>query len=126
MDYVALKASHAGFAYLSILLFVIRFGLFSFKPMLRSNLVLKILPHLIDTALIVLAVLLSMQMMQYPFVHGWLTAKVLALVAYIGLGVVAIKRGNVMAFIAAVLIFVYMIAVAKSKTAMPWSTMFGA
>ena len=33
-------------------------------------------------------------MQQYPLVHGWLTAKFFALIAYIVLGTIALKRGK--------------------------------
>ena len=42
MDYSLLKHSHAGLAYLTILLFVGRFVLFYFYPVLRRNKVFKI------------------------------------------------------------------------------------
>ncbi|HEV8096842.1 MAG TPA: SirB2 family protein [Burkholderiales bacterium] len=51
-----------------------------------------------------------------PFVHGWVTAKVLALLAYIGLGVLALRgrtstvRGA--AFGAALAVAAYIVAVA--------------
>ena len=91
MDYDALKGSHMGLAYLSILLFIIRFSLFKFQPSLRSNKLLKILPHIIDTVLIIFAIMLCIEISQYPLTDHWLTAKVLGLVAYIGFGVVAIN-----------------------------------
>jgi len=40
------------------------------------------------------ALWLSALIGQYPFVQGWLTAKVLALIAYIVLGTVALKRAR--------------------------------
>jgi len=120
MDYSALKPSHAGLAYLSIMLFVIRFGLFYFAPHWRRNKLLKIVPHVIDTLLLVFAVMLCIQISQYPLTHHWLTAKVLALLAYIGFGVVAIKRASRPAFAGAVLSFVYMLGVAKTKSVLSW------
>ncbi len=123
MDYSALKHSHAGLAYLSIMLFVARFVLFYFAPVWRRNKLLKIVPHIIDTLLLVFAVMLCLQIQQYPFTHAWLTAKVLALLAYIGFGVVAIKRASRPAFAAAVLSFVYMLGVAKYKTVLSWAVL---
>lgn len=59
---------------------------------------------------------------QYPFVQTWLTAKVIALLAYIMLGTVALKRGStktvrVGAFVAALAIFLHMVAVAMTRRA---------
>jgi uncharacterized membrane protein SirB2 len=57
---------------------------------------------------------------QYPLVHGWLTAKVLGLVLYIGLGTVALRRGRTrgqraLAGLAAMLVFGFIVSVALSK-----------
>src|SRR5690554_1653358 len=87
MDYSALKHSHAGLAYLTVILFVVRFALFYVSPKWRSNKVLKIVPHIIDTLLLVFAIMLCIELSQYPLVNGWLTAKVIGLLAYIGFGV---------------------------------------
>lgn len=123
MDYSALKHSHAGLAYLSILLFVGRFVLFYFAPVWRRNKLLKVLPHVIDTLLLVFAVMLCMQIQQYPLANAWLTAKVIALLAYIGFGVIAIKRASRKAFTGAILSFVYMLGVAKYKTVLSWAVL---
>jgi uncharacterized membrane protein SirB2 len=125
MEYTALKASHAGLAYLSIMLFVVRFFLFSSVPKFRSNKILKILPHVIDTVLLVFAVMLCLQIAQYPLTQSWLTAKVIGLVAYIGFGVIAIKRGSWPAFIAALLSFAYILGAAKAHNALSWLVFAG-
>ena len=52
----------------------------------------RVVPHVIDTVLLASAVVLAVSLRQYPFVQPWLTAKVLALLVYIGLGSVALKR----------------------------------
>ncbi|MFC3678706.1 SirB2 family protein [Bacterioplanoides pacificum] len=124
MEYTALKHSHAGLAYLSGLLFFIRFFLFKVSPGLRSNKLLKILPHVIDTILLVFAVMLCLQIAQYPLTHLWLSAKVVGLLAYIGFGVVAIKRGSWPAFIAAMLSFGYILGAAKAHNALSWLVFF--
>ena len=54
----------------------------------------KMLPHVIDSALLASAVLLALNVGQYPGTHSWLTAKITALLLYIGLGTVALKRGQ--------------------------------
>lgn len=120
MDYSMLKHSHMGFAYLSILLFVLRFVGFYFAPVLRRYKLLRILPHVIDTLLLVTAIILCVQIAQYPLTHHWLTAKVVGLVGFIGLGVVAMRQANRAAFVGAVLCFVYVLGVAKAKNPMSW------
>ena len=57
---------------------------------------------------------------QYPFVHGWLTAKVLLLVGYVALGTFALKRGRtrrirVLFWIAALVVYAFMISVARAR-----------
>lgn len=120
MGYVALKHSHASLAYLTIILFVVRFALFYVSPVQRRNKVLKVLPHVIDTLLLVFAIWLCVVIQQYPLMNGWLTAKVLGLLAYIGFGVVAIRRASKVAFTGAVISFVYVLGVAKTKSILSW------
>jgi uncharacterized membrane protein SirB2 len=57
---------------------------------------------------------------QYPFVQNWLTVKILAVIAYIAIGSIALKRGKtktvrVYAFIAALATFAYIASVAVTK-----------
>ena len=59
-------------------------------------------------------------------VHGWLTAKVVGLLFYIGLGTVALKRGRtrrarIAAWLAAQAVFFYIVAVALTRNPLPWS-----
>jgi uncharacterized membrane protein SirB2 len=66
------------------------------------------------------AIALAILIRQYPFAAPWLTAKVIGLVIYIGLGVIALKRGRtrrvrVVAWFAAQLVFFYIVAVAINK-----------
>lgn len=125
MDYSALKHSHIGLAYLSILLFIIRFALFKFKPAFKSNKVLKILPHIIDTFLLIFAIWLCVMIGQYPLTDHWLTGKVLGLVGYIAFGIIAIKQGKNWAFVAALISFAYIFGAAKSHSPLSFFSQFG-
>jgi uncharacterized membrane protein SirB2 len=87
----------------------------------------RVVPHVVDTVLLVSAIALAMLTAQYPFVQSWLTAKVLALPVYIALGTVAIRRGSSMrvriaAWILALCVFGYMVVVARTRVAFPWGT----
>lgn len=78
------------------------------------------LPPVVDTLLLASAILLSVSIRQYPFVHAWLTTKVVLLFLYIGLGMLALsygrtKRIRVGSWIAALLCFMYIVAVALTK-----------
>ncbi len=81
---------------------------------------MRIAPHLIDTALLTCALVLVIGSGQYPFAVNWLTAKLLALIVYIGLGTIALKRGRTQtvraaAYAGAVMVFFYIGAVAFTK-----------
>jgi len=123
MDYLALKHFHMGCAAASGALFMLR-GLW----MLRASSALqqrwvRIVPHLIDTALLASAITLAVWSGQSPGSAPWLAAKLCALVVYIVLGTIAIKRGKTLAvrataFVAALLVFAYIVAVAVTRQ--PW------
>ena len=124
MDYSAIKHAHIGIAYLSILLFIIRFALFKFKPAFKSNKLLKILPHIIDSILLVFAIWLCTIISQYPLTDHWLTAKVIGLVGYIAFGTIAIKQGKTWAFVAALVSFAYIFGAAKTHSALSFFSQF--
>ena len=80
----------------------------------------RILPHVVDTFLLLSGATLMVLSQQYPNVSPWLGAKLLGLVAYILLGAAAMKLAPrslqaVMAFIIAILTFAWMASVAVSK-----------
>lgn len=93
------------------------------SPLLKARWV-RIAPHVVDTLLLAAGADLALQIHQYPFVNGWLTAKTLAVVAYIGLGTVALKRGRtwrirVAAWVGALLVLGYIVAVAVTRDPLP-------
>ena len=123
MDYASLKAAHVTCVAISYTLFVVRGVWMMRNSALLQQRWVKVLPHVVDTALLASAIGLALMLHQYPFVNAWLTAKVVGLVAYIGLGTVALKRGTtrtvrIAAWIAAQLVFVYIVAVALTHD--PW------
>jgi uncharacterized membrane protein SirB2 len=79
----------------------------------------RYLSYAIDTVLLTAALMLSSMLRQYPFVHSWLTAKVVLLAVYIVLGSFALKRGRTAAvrgvsFAAAAGVFVLIVAIARA------------
>ena len=77
----------------------------------------------IDTVLLTAALMLVTILHQYPFVHAWLTVKVLLLVVYIVLGSLALKRGKTQRqrrlwFVAALTVYLFIISVARSHSAL--------
>lgn len=92
---------------------------------------LRFLSYTIDTVLLTAALMLATILHQYPFVHGWLTAKVLLLVVYVVLGSYALKRGatrptRARAFFAAVLVYAFIISIARAHDPRGVLAMFGA
>lgn len=121
--YWIVKQTHVTTVVLTLSLFILR-GLWMLadSPRLQRRWV-KIVPHVIDTLLLASGLTLGWIIQQYPFVHTWLTAKVVGLVAYIGLGTIALKRGRsktirTVAWIGALLVFGYIVSVALYHS--PW------
>lgn len=121
MIYTLLKYLHISCVALSYTLFVLRgFWMLRDSPIMQRRWV-RIAPHIIDTLLLASAVWLAYLLGQYPFVDGWLTAKVTALLLYIALGSVALKYGRskrirLSAWIAAQLVFGYIVLVAVNHS----------
>lgn len=120
MSYLALKHLHVTCVVLSGLGFCLRgFWMLSESP-LRQHRLARVLPHVVDTLLLGSAVTMAWMSGQYPFVNGWLTAKLFGLVAYILLGMMALKRGRTLAirrgyFCLALLSYAYIVGVALSR-----------
>ena len=117
--YLALRGVHIGCAVLTITLFVLRGGLMLADSPWQRNAVLRYLPHAVDTVLLTTALMLITVIHQYPFSTGWLTAKVVLLVAYVVLGSIALKRGGtkrirVAAFVAALASVGFLVTVART------------
>ena len=123
--YVFVRALHIGCAALSIAGFAARGMLMLVDaPLLRRRFV-RVAPHVVDTVLLASAVWLAWFIGQVPFVHGWITAKVFGLLAYIVFGTLALKRGRTKgvragAFTAALASVAYIVWVALTRDATPW------
>ena len=119
--YVTIKMIHLGSMLLSISGFILRgYWMLIDSPLLQTK-PAKILPHIIDTLLLASALLMVYMSAQYPFVQSWLTVKVIALIAYIVLGTIALKRGKtrqvrIIAWILSVLVFAYIVLVALTRS----------
>lgn len=123
-DYVLLKSTHVACVALSYAGFVVR-GVWMMQgsPLLARRWV-RIAPHVVDTLLLVSAIGLAVLLRLNPMAQPWLAAKIVALVLYIVLGTIALKRGptraiRIGAWIAAQLVFLYIVAVALTRSALP-------
>ncbi len=123
--YVGLKHLHTTLVTLTVLFFIVRWiWLMTGSARLQQRWV-RISPHVIDTALIVSALAIAWMGWNWPVVpHAWITAKVIGLLVYIGLGVIALKRartpaGRSAAFAGALAVYGYIVLVALNKTPLP-------
>ena len=125
MNLILVKSIHITCVVLSYTLFFLRgVWLIQNSPRLHRRWV-KIVPHVVDTTLLASAITLAIGIRQYPGVDAWLTAKVVGLLLYIGLGMVALRFGKTMrvritAWVAAQLVFFYIVAVALTHSPLPF------
>lgn len=125
MELALLKLVHVATAAVSYALFFVRgVWMISGSPRLAARWT-RIVPHVNDTLLLVAAVWMTILLRQYPGTHAWLTAKVIGVLVYIGLGMVALKRGKtrrarIAAWLAAQAVFFYIVAVALTRNPLPW------
>jgi uncharacterized membrane protein SirB2 len=131
MMYFWVKQVHVFSVYLSITLFALRGAWVLAGRTLPRHPLLRALPHTIDTVLLTSALWLTTLVHQYPFRQGWLTTKVILLLAYIVLGSLALRyapdrRWRALAFIAAIAIYLFMVSVARYRHPLgvlaPWLT----
>jgi len=120
-----LKQLHLATIAITLTLFVLRGVWMMTAPARLQARWVRIVPHVNDSLLLASGFGLAVLMQQYPLVHGWLTAKFFALILYIVLGTFALKRGKtrfqrIAAWIAALLVFGYMAAVAVTHDPLPF------
>ncbi len=121
--YPLLKQLHVTCVVLTAGGFLLRGGwMLRGSPLFHHRLT-RVLPHVNDTLLLAAGVGMMLMLHQYPFVDDWLTAKLLALLAYIVLGTIALKRGRTRAirlgaFGGALLTLGYLVGVALTRN--PW------
>jgi len=125
--YTALKHLHITTVYITLALFLLRGFWMLAAPARLDRLWVRIVPHLNDTVLLATAIGLVYMAWGNPLLHPWLVAKIAGLLAYIVLGSLALRRarsraGRLKAFIAALAVFAYIVAVATSKQVIPGLT----
>lgn len=128
MSPLVIKNLHITFVVLSYGLFFLR-GIWMLRasPLLHQRWA-KILPHVVDTMLLVSAIILAIQLSISPLDAPWLMVKIIALLIYILLGTYAIKRGKtlqirLLAWLAAQLVFIYIVLVAITHNPLPWQAL---
>jgi uncharacterized membrane protein SirB2 len=119
-SYFILKFVHVATAFISIVGFTIRgIWMIQSSPILQKRWI-RIVPHINDTVLLLSAIVLVIVTSQYLGPVIWINAKIAALLIYIILGTVALKRGKtklirIISGVLALLTFSYIGVVAFSK-----------
>ena len=124
-SYFIFKTIHMSCALLSIAVFLLRgYWMLQESPLLQLKPV-KILPHIIDT-LLLLSVFALLFVLGFGLLkQGWLVHKTGLLLVYIVLGMIALgdkysRPKKIAAFVSAVLVFFYIVGIAVTKTALSW------
>src|SRR5690625_1134899 len=118
MSYTFYKHLHTSFAALSIIFFVIRAYWSVMECGCLQNRWVRIGPHIIDTLFLLTGLAMAFTIC---FGHPWLIAKIIGLIAYIFVGIYAIRRGRtrqirLLAAIVAIIIYVYIVGIALNKS----------
>ena len=92
--YSIIKNLHLSIIVISVLLFILRFIWTLTQSQMMEKKWLKIVPHVVDSGLLLSALALCVMLGQYPFVDPWLTEKMLGLLMYIFMGTIALKTGK--------------------------------
>ncbi|MFT6952825.1 MAG: putative membrane protein SirB2 [Paraglaciecola sp.] len=89
--YAAAKHIHLMAIALSVLIFLLRFFWTMRGSQMLHNKWVKVLPHIVDTLLLLSAATLCVLLSQYPFVTPWVTEKVLGLLMYLFMVTLALR-----------------------------------
>lgn len=123
--YETVKFAHLSLATLSVGGFVLRGYWMMSEPTLLKRRWVRVLPHVVDTVFLLSGVALIVAL-RLPLAQStWLQIKLAALVAYVILGSLALRRGRSMrvrvtAFALALITFAYIVGVAYSKSGASW------
>ena len=116
-----IKSLHIFFVLFSFFSFIARVILATTRPGVLKRKWLKITPHVVDTMLLLSGLTLVIQGHWLTAEYSWLVAKVIALLGYIGFGIITMHQQGPtrwFAFSAALCCYLYMFIVAVSKN--PW------
>ncbi|WP_456416047.1 SirB2 family protein [Thiolapillus sp.] len=124
IDHSLIKLVHVSCAGLSLLGFTLRAILMLKQSPVLNRQWVRTLPHLVDSTLFFSGLWLAYNLHQYPGASPWLTAKLLALLAYIVFGAMALRGATAtlrhLSLLFAYLCFAYIVSVAMGKTPTPW------
>ncbi|MCP3867464.1 MAG: SirB2 family protein [Gammaproteobacteria bacterium] len=126
MTYYWIRQLHIATVVFTICFFALRFYWMLYHPGLVKKNSVRYLAQLNDTILLGAGISLAVMSHQYPFDAPWLTAKLIVLLVYIFLGVMALKvgktrRARTVYGILALLSVGYIVTVALSRTPASWA-----
>ncbi len=110
---------HLSFVVISIIVFTGKFMVSVFKPEYLQQKTFKIIPHVVDTFLLVSGISLLVRSQNLADELMWVISKIIILIAYIGLGVLSMRiQGSKrwLAFAGALACYAYIIGIAVTKT----------
>lgn len=117
----SIRYVHIACAIISISGFILR-GIWMLQGsgLLQSRLA-KVVPHVVDSLLLLSALILLFMSDWSVLDHTWLQVKLLALLVYIGLGMMALKyaasrTSRLFSWLAAIGVFAYIVSVALAKS----------
>lgn len=121
LAYHLLKSVHVSAVTASLALFALRGAWRWSSPAQLRRRWVRIVPHVVDTVLLASGIALAAILGVFSGAHAWLEAKVAGLVVYIVLGSIALKygrsaRARLLAFVAALVTFAWIVSVAISKS----------
>lgn len=120
--YGLLKYTHVTCVVISGVFFSYRFYLLQRHPHRPLSRILKVAPHFNDTVLLAAAIGMLILAGMNPFNIPWLSAKLVLLLVYIGLGTLCLRASagssrQIVLFALAAMVYASIVAVALSKKA---------
>ena len=123
--YLTIKTLHIGAAILTISGFLLRgCWMLAGSPRLDQKYV-RVVPHIVDTVFLASGLWLVWILRIPVFGQPWLLAKLIALMFYVGFGMLALRHGRTKstratAFLLALLTFAYITGTALTKSVWSW------
>jgi len=123
--YPLVKDLHMTLAAVSVIGLVARSAMGLRARGLPHGMLTDVVPHIVDTVLLASGIALAVIIGVSPTASPWLAAKLGAVVVYIILGSLAVKRlrrraARATALFGALLVIAYIVAVAFHKSPLPW------
>ena len=121
MDYFSVKLVHQAAVALSIGGFFVRGAASLAGAGWVQGRTAKTLPHVVDSILLISALVLAWMLRLSPGNAPWLLAKIVGLVVYVALGVIALRPGRPRAvrgsaWVAALVVVAWIVSVALTKS----------